>query len=883
MSDDRRRSRRTKGEGPEFEVDFSKRVTPPRTSKQADSARAEGGFDPTVVHGYDPLLGWRPVGALAHGGSGGGTASPSAVTSTPVSKTAPSRSTGQREETSSRESTFEEAEEDPSGADLTSSGEFWSPDSTRVPAADDSVFKAPTPVKKTATGRGKSSERPQPTPTSSAAARREAQEAAARKAAPPGASATKKAAPKVAPTTTAQSATSSTTTGTTARTASPVVQGSPTEVSTGWRIQYSPGHPTQIVISKDKSPEGSQRAPTRSPQHSGGRKGGSDPNRGGGGATGMSVSHTPPSQRGGTGGGGAQHNPPTGAQAQGGGGVGGGAPAVGGGAGGGAAGPAGGGGGPVPPPASPPPGGGPPPALPPNNPPPPGGGGGPGGAGGAPAGAGQSDEERAQARALRVMASSRRKIQQRAQELDRIWARARKAMMLFTENPTGPRASENVRTTRNLEIQAKERRQEILTDYRMWMDAVYEAGLSPDDEDTQIAWMEGRYQDIVHDHEHNAANAAIFLKKRDEEDKVRLEPVDPRLFKLPALSMQEFHGDKEKFMSFKQNFEVCVGQQKLKDHQKLAHLRGCLRGKALDSIVSLGTEDHDYRRAWDILTARYGDKTELTSSLLKAMQRITLPVGANAGTQRKYCDDVMARYHRLVEIDPEIRNHHSTLMPIIQNYFSHEVKRELVKALGKTPRVEDYLAKAQELINIEVHVRGQNENSSNARVDRRLQSPRRDRRGQSGKSDGGSAGTTAGLAATNPTRGQLKRGGPPAGAGGSRGGGSFRGASRGRSDGAGKRGDSTRANTSGFKCPLCHQPGHGLPSCLDFKKLSVRDRLDKAREFKACYKCLKVGHMSTECPGSRKCGATVDGKECGRTSHHQMLHRGGNKSTPARG
>ncbi|XP_026734778.1 uncharacterized protein LOC113498834 isoform X1 [Trichoplusia ni] len=64
-------------------------------------------------------------------------------------------------------------------------------------------------------------------------------------------------------------------------------------------------------------------------------------------------------------------------------------------------------------------------------------------------------------------------------------------------------------------------------------------------------------------------------------------------------------------------------------------------------------------------------------------------------------------------------------------------------------------------------------------------------------------------------------------------------------------------------CPLCSQT-HYLYSCVEFKKLTIEDRVQKAKEFKVCLNCLRGGHIEKRCRFTR-C------KYC-KNRHNTLLH-----------
>ena len=76
----------------------------------------------------------------------------------------------------------------------------------------------------------------------------------------------------------------------------------------------------------------------------------------------------------------------------------------------------------------------------------------------------------------------------------------------------------------------------------------------------------------------------------------------------------------------------------------------------------------------------------------------------------------------------------------------------------------------------------------------------------------------------------------------------------------------TESISSKNGCPLC-QFNHSLVECEQFCKLSVSERRQMVSKLKACYQCIKIGHLARECKEIVKCsviGCT------GR--HHSLLH-----------
>ncbi|XP_045449127.1 uncharacterized protein LOC123657649 [Melitaea cinxia] len=60
------------------------------------------------------------------------------------------------------------------------------------------------------------------------------------------------------------------------------------------------------------------------------------------------------------------------------------------------------------------------------------------------------------------------------------------------------------------------------------------------------------------------------------------------------------------------------------------------------------------------------------------------------------------------------------------------------------------------------------------------------------------------------------------------------------------KGKNTSANNSKFKCPMCSGK-HFLYSCESYRKLPIESRIQKAKDFKVCMNCLRIGHVEKRC------------------------------------
>ncbi|XP_059057219.1 uncharacterized protein LOC131850860 isoform X2 [Achroia grisella] len=77
---------------------------------------------------------------------------------------------------------------------------------------------------------------------------------------------------------------------------------------------------------------------------------------------------------------------------------------------------------------------------------------------------------------------------------------------------------------------------------------------------------------------------------------------------------------------------------------------------------------------------------------------------------------------------------------------------------------------------------------------------------------------------------------------------------------------------SGIKCPLCSQ-AHSLYSCESFRALSIENRIQKAKEYKVCLNCLRLGHNAKYCK-------LTHCKYC-KVKHNTLLHIEINSTIPS--
>lgn len=86
----------------------------------------------------------------------------------------------------------------------------------------------------------------------------------------------------------------------------------------------------------------------------------------------------------------------------------------------------------------------------------------------------------------------------------------------------------------------------------------------------------------------------------------------------PRLQLPQFSGDKEAWFNFWPLFEQAIDQKPFSDVEKLAYLRSCLTGPALDEIAGYTLVPENYSAIKELLQRRFGDVRVLREKLCPA-------------------------------------------------------------------------------------------------------------------------------------------------------------------------------------------------------------------------------------------------------------------------
>ena len=430
-----------------------------------------------------------------------------------------------------------------------------------------------------------------------------------------------------------------------------------------------------------------------------------------------------------------------------------------------------------------------------------------------------------------------------------------------------------VEATQELE-EVDRRAKEIKSDEKKLEEAIFEADYAGDEREQKMKDVAKKFRKQAEQHakeraEHGGRLAAIKDKKS----------IDSKLWKVKPVEPEDFKGDIEQFPAFRQSFLSIFEESGLAPHQKLVHLKSCMKGAAGSALSQIKNTDADYQRAWDVLNKRYGDPTMLKEKLIRELNMMKPPTDFRVNTQRRTHDKIYARWNKLLEVCPQIQTQDLTMRSTISQHYSYGVREEIEKDLGPEPPVNDFLAMAEEIINRDIRIRGlsvANSDDANKGGNKGGGGNKKDGGQNSTNSNNSQGGTMAGMvggAAGGAAGGAGGGGGqkknfPQGKFGGKKGG----GGNKQNQQGGGAPGGGQKQQQGGGGCLAC-DGDHYLTSCNTFKGYSVNRREAECRKFGVCFRCLRKGHLSKDCTGSKPCSVMVDGKRCDRVNHHYLLHK----------
>ncbi|XP_029179167.1 uncharacterized protein LOC114946687 [Nylanderia fulva] len=278
-------------------------------------------------------------------------------------------------------------------------------------------------------------------------------------------------------------------------------------------------------------------------------------------------------------------------------------------------------------------------------------------------------------------------------------------------------------------------------------------------------------------------------------------------FALPRITIPIFKGEMTKWESFRDTFQALVGaNETLSDAQKLHYLKSFMDGDAALLLKHITTSDLNYAGAWQILLDEYNNARSLVHAHIHAFASLTVMKTENAAELKLLRDTVTASLSALSNLGRDTDQWDDLLVYIVTQKFSSRTRTEWNLRLGASTDYPTFKT-LREFIT------------------ERL-------RGLSDLVPLVTNCATAGLSARSDKSNKIK---------------------------------ATVHNTTDRKCPCC-QGNHFLSFCQTFRKRSLDQRGQLARQARVCFNCLRPGHFPLNCPSEKRCNS------CQR-AHHSLLHR----------
>ncbi|XP_003370700.1 zinc knuckle protein, partial [Trichinella spiralis] len=137
------------------------------------------------------------------------------------------------------------------------------------------------------------------------------------------------------------------------------------------------------------------------------------------------------------------------------------------------------------------------------------------------------------------------------------------------------------------------------------LQSAFEEGLEAEEQEASIIEWSGYRLDFLRSQARAHEVAGQGLADRAAPQELKTAEVDPNV-RLPRLELPKFDGDVTRFHEFWDQFETSVHRQPgASGATKLAYLRGCLTGAALDTIEGLSASNQGYELALQRLRERF--------------------------------------------------------------------------------------------------------------------------------------------------------------------------------------------------------------------------------------------------------------------------------------
>ena len=297
--------------------------------------------------------------------------------------------------------------------------------------------------------------------------------------------------------------------------------------------------------------------------------------------------------------------------------------------------------------------------------------------------------------------------------------------------------------------------------------------------------------------------------------------------RLPVPTPKVFSGNPLEFVNFKTSFKALIENKGISAEERIYYLRQYVSGEAKESIAGCfyGTQEADYKRAWETLEKRYGHPFKIAEAYREKLDKWPKVNQRDAVALQRYADflqsclDAMP-YIKSLSVLNDCKENQKMLTKLPDwavNRWSRIVTESLDGA-SDYPNFSRFVSFVQKEVRVARHpvaslsaIKG-----SDFQTDIKPRKPEKTR--------------SAGALATNVK-------------------------------------DSPSASSAPEKskiCPFC-KGGHYLSSCSEFAGKGMEERTNFMKEQKRCFSCLRTGHFSRQCKSRHTC------QKC-KGRHPTVLH-----------
>ncbi|XP_062699493.1 uncharacterized protein LOC134284534 [Aedes albopictus] len=287
--------------------------------------------------------------------------------------------------------------------------------------------------------------------------------------------------------------------------------------------------------------------------------------------------------------------------------------------------------------------------------------------------------------------------------------------------------------------------------------------------------------------------------------------------KLPTISLPEFDGDFNNWLTFHDTFMSMIhSSTEISQVQKFHYLRAALKGEAARLIQSITITANNYAVAWDTLVNRYSNKAILRKKHIRALLKHPKIPNNNVEALHKIVDEFQRHTKVLEQLGEPVDQFSSILIELLEDKLddasltaweesiatnAHPTYNEMVDFLQKRARI-------LETISINRPQNNASKSFSHPSAQKKPSQPR----------------LSSNAATEVPSK-------------------------------------------SFPTCPACEKQRHSIFDCTVFNGLDPKGRMKVVTEKKLCSNCFRSDHFARNCRSKFSC------KHCSRR-HHSMIHPG---------